>query len=130
MTMHNVRRDAAKESGHQKVGERTSLLWKSSEKKGTCKTCFDEDLAGQVYKQSRRAERLVGRKGSVSRRCLGYNKRKPKEQQRAIRRVAFWKILKSVHRPDCPPACAVRKWKKSVVKQKTLRVKHALCLWR
>ena len=32
----------------EKVGERTSLLWKLSEKRGEGKTYFDEDLEGHV----------------------------------------------------------------------------------
>ena len=93
--------------GIKKIEERTSSLWKLSEKEGTCKTCFDEDLAGQVFflQTKQKSGKTCGEEGQrLPQMPRGYNKRKPKEQQRAIRRVAFWKILKSVHRPDCPPS--------------------------
>ena len=62
MTMYNVVRDAAKKVGMQSVGERPSLLWTLSEKRGVrkearVKTYFDEDLKGLVVNQVQ--ERLV-----------------------------------------------------------------------
>ena len=60
VTMYNVLRDAAKDVGIKKVGERTSLLWKLSEKNVEGKTDFGEDLKGEVE------HRLAERTGRVS----------------------------------------------------------------
>ena len=85
-TMCNVLRDAAKPVGIKKVGERSSLLWKLGQKTCVGKTCVDEELKGEVKKQSTRAAGLVGSMGSVSSRCF--------EDMR--RRIALWKIPKLV----------------------------------
>ena len=48
MALHKLLRDAAEKVGIKKVGERTSLLWHLSEKKGDSKTYYDEDLGDRV----------------------------------------------------------------------------------
>ena len=46
--------EKASDSGVEKIGERTSLLWKLSEKKGAGETDFDEHVQGQVNTKRKR----------------------------------------------------------------------------
>ena len=76
------------------VGDRTSLLWKLSEKHGEGKTYFDEDLKGQVEHnaQERKDLREVWAE-------------KAERGQRAVRRITLWKILTSVRLLHGGSAC-------------------------
>ena len=56
--MYKTLREAAKKVGIKKVGERTSLLWKLSEKKRDVDSCFGENLKGQVMIRTQERKEL------------------------------------------------------------------------
>ena len=62
VTMCNVLRDAAKPVGIKKIGERSSLLWKLGQKTCEGKTCFDEELKGEL-KTEFKSGRTCGKYG-------------------------------------------------------------------
>ena len=57
---NNTLREAATKVGIKKVGERTSLLWKLSEKKRAAELCFGRTYKGHFKKNARAEEAMSG----------------------------------------------------------------------
>ena len=59
VSTYNVFWEAAKRVGIKKIGERTTLLWKLSEKKGEGVTYFDGSLNGEVENREHQFKDLL-----------------------------------------------------------------------
>ena len=98
-SMYNTLQGVVKKVDMKKIGDRTSLLWKLSERNGADDTYFDEHLKGQVKKSERRSGRTSKRYGRRHESgALRICREKSMGEKMVVRRSAPWKIRKSVRR--------------------------------